>query len=85
MDRLVDEFLEPPPRPVDAHQLDQGALAATRVLAGRLAQLGTVGGDVEQIVSQLERKPDGGAEAGEPGPVLLAGISDDRAGLAGEA
>ncbi len=76
------ELLACPVRPV---QRGKCRLAGGGVLLRRLAHLGGVGRQVEQIVGKLEGKADRRAEFGQPFAVGGRRAGNDRASLAGEA
>lgn len=71
--------------PFHTVQRHERALAAGRVLAGRLAHGCGIRGQVENVVGELEGKADLFAEGAQPAAVLLRASCDDGAGLAGKA
>jgi monofunctional glycosyltransferase len=84
-DSLCHKHIQPLLGPVDAVTANQCCLAASGILAGRLAHGLRIGRHIQHVIGQLEGKADHLAETTKALAVLGAGAGNDGPGLAGKA
>ena len=83
-DGVIHQRLGPPPRFLRTQQTHECRLAGRGVLAHGLAEIGLRAFMIEQVVGDLERKPDAGGVVTERRPGGAVFLREDGAGLAGE-